>query len=64
MTEEKKIHTETLDFQIIKHYIHPVTGEETFTLLDLRPEGMPPGYRIFDVTGEEFDILNMEFNIL
>ena len=55
---------ETLDFQIVKHYIHPETGVETYTLLDLRPDGMPPGYRIFDASGAEFAALNDDFNIL
>lgn len=63
MAEEKKIHTETLDFHILKVYIDEA-GERVFTLLDLRPDGMPEGYRIFDVTGAEFDRLEKEYNIL
>lgn len=55
--------TLTIDFQILRRYIDG-SGNRLYTLLDLRPEGMPPGYRVFDVTGGEFEELQKEFNIL
>lgn len=55
--------TLTLDFQILRRYIDG-SGNRLYTLLDLRPEGMSEGYRVFDVTEAEFAALNEEFNII
>ena len=56
--------TLTLDFYIIKVYISPETNQKTYTLVDLRYDGMPPGYRVFDISAAEFEALEKDFNIL